>query len=334
MTDSRQPAATLTMTRGPGAGRRFDIGAAPVTIGRDAQCDVLVEGTWVSRQHVRIAWTGTEYIVEDLDSTNGTFVNGERVGGPRALKSGDFLQLGEQVELAFQVRVSAPVHAQPVPPGMAPSPRSSAGPPQLYAPPSEPVPAQKESFLRRKSTRVWGLALLGLLIVLLVGGGVYYLLTDKGQPEAGTPTAQAALPGPTTASPTPTPTATPMPVLSTATPMPTATPTPMNTPTPILPTNTPTPVLPTNTPTFSHIISLGPGRFGGPLWLEVIKGDYRLVSGATLRPGSAIDVYEDWLTFPAGLAINVEEAEVTLKGTTYPPGTQLVVNNQGDLEQR
>ena len=221
MADSRQPAATLTMTRGPGAGRRFDIGAAAVTIGREAQCDVLVEGTWVSRQHARIAWTGTAYVVEDLGSTNGTFVNGERVSGPRALKSGDFLQLGEQIELAFEVRVSAPVHEEPALPGIAPSPISSAGPPRPYAPPSEPVPAQEESFLRRKSTRVWALALLGVLLILIIGAGAYYLLSDKGQQVADTPAVQAVLPEPTL-----TPTPIPPTLTPTQTPIPTATPVP------------------------------------------------------------------------------------------------------------
>ena len=113
MSGSRQPAATLTMTRGPGAGTRFDIGVAPITIGREAQCEAQVKGTWVSRRHARVVWSGTEYIVEDLGGTNGTFVNGERVDGPRALKSGDFLQLGEQVELAFQARVPTLVHKEP-----------------------------------------------------------------------------------------------------------------------------------------------------------------------------------------------------------------------------
>jgi hypothetical protein len=212
MADSRQSTATLTMTRGPGAGRRFDIGAAAVTIGRDAQCDVLVEGTWVSRQHARIAWTGTDYIVEDLGSTNGTFVNGERVGGPRALKSGDFLQLGEQIELAFKVRVSAPAHEEPALPGMAPSPRSSAGPPQPYAPPSQPVPVQEESIPHRKSARVWALALLGLLLILIIGAGAYYLLSDDEQQLADLPIVQAILPEPTS-TPTPIPpTRTPTPV--------------------------------------------------------------------------------------------------------------------------
>ena len=114
MSGSRQPVATLTISHGPGAGRRFFIGATAVTIGRDAQSDVHVDCTWVSRRHARIAWSGTEYIVNDLGSTNGTFVNGEQVAGPSALKSGDLLQLGEQPKLVLQVRVSGPWHEVPL----------------------------------------------------------------------------------------------------------------------------------------------------------------------------------------------------------------------------
>lgn len=181
MTGSHQSTATLTMSRGPGAGRRFDIGVAPVTIGRDAQCDIQVADTWVSRRHARIAWSGTEYIVEDLESTNGTYVNGERVGAPCALKSGDFLQLGDQVELAFQVSVPAPLHEVPVLPDIAPSPGSKMGPPLAHASHPQPIPVQKGSFLQRGKAKVWALALLGLLLILIVGGGAYYLLSDRGQ---------------------------------------------------------------------------------------------------------------------------------------------------------
>jgi hypothetical protein len=217
MTDTRRPAATLTLTRGPDAGRRFDIGAAPVTIGRQDQCEVQVPGTWVSRRHARLAWTGTEYIVEDLGSTNGTFVNGERVSGPRALRSGDRLQLGDQVEFAFEARMPAPVRAKAALPGMAPS--------QGQAPPSQP---------KRSRAWVWALGLLGLLVIVAAGIGIYYLLSDKGPQADGTPTVLVAVPQPTTA--TPPPTATPAP---TATSTWTPTPTPTRTPT-AAPTRTPT----------------------------------------------------------------------------------------------
>ena len=227
MADSRQPAAVLTMTRGPEPGRTFDIGAAQVTIGRGAGNDIQVQGTWVSRQHARIRWTGTDYVVEDLGSTNGTFVNRERASGPRTLKSGDLVQLGTKVELGFEMHVPAAHHAQPVAPGIAPSAASSASPPP-YAPPSEPIPAQKESFFRRKRTRIGALALAGLLLVVISGVSVYHLLSDNGQQVADLPAEQPTLP-----QPSPTLTAIP------PTPTPTSTPTP--TPTPVPPTATPKP---------------------------------------------------------------------------------------------
>ncbi|MFN2243315.1 MAG: FHA domain-containing protein [Anaerolineae bacterium] len=165
MADARRPAATLTMTRGPDAGRRFGVGMAPVTIGRQDQCEVQVAGTWVSRRHARLAWTGTGYIVEDLGSTNGTFVNGEQVSGPRMLQSGDRLQLGEQVEFAFEAYMPALVRAEAALPGMAP--------PQAQAPPPRP---------ERRRIWIWALGLLGLLVVIAAAGvGAWYLLSDKEQ---------------------------------------------------------------------------------------------------------------------------------------------------------
>lgn len=102
--------------------------------------------------------------------------------------------------------------------------------------------------------------------------------------------------------------------------------------TPIPPTSTVTPIPPTKAP--SVVIRLGPGKYGQPLWLEVVEGDYKLVSGATLRAGSAIDVAEDWLTFPRGLAIDVEGGDIVLMGTTYSQGTKLIVDAQGKLITR
>jgi pSer/pThr/pTyr-binding forkhead associated (FHA) protein len=64
------------------------------TIGRAPNVDFIVDATLVSRLHCRLSAGATELYVEDLDSTNGTFVNGERVQRA-ALKSGDTLGVGE-----------------------------------------------------------------------------------------------------------------------------------------------------------------------------------------------------------------------------------------------
>ena len=64
------------------------------TIGRAPSADFIVDATLVSRLHCRLSAGAAELHVEDLESTNGTYVNGERVQRA-ALKSGDKLGVGE-----------------------------------------------------------------------------------------------------------------------------------------------------------------------------------------------------------------------------------------------
>jgi pSer/pThr/pTyr-binding forkhead associated (FHA) protein len=64
------------------------------TIGRASRADFIVEATLVSRLHCRLSAGATELEVVDLDSTNGTYVNGQRVERA-ALKAGDTLGVGK-----------------------------------------------------------------------------------------------------------------------------------------------------------------------------------------------------------------------------------------------
>ena len=57
----------------------------------------------ISRKHARLTFQGGKYVLEDLGSTNGTFVNGQRLAGPVVLKSGDVVSLGEQIVLMYDV---------------------------------------------------------------------------------------------------------------------------------------------------------------------------------------------------------------------------------------
>jgi pSer/pThr/pTyr-binding forkhead associated (FHA) protein len=71
------------------------------TIGRSTGADFIVEAPLVSRVHCRLTAGASELEVTDLDSTNGTFVNGERVAERRTLRTGDRLGVG-RVELLVQ----------------------------------------------------------------------------------------------------------------------------------------------------------------------------------------------------------------------------------------
>lgn len=66
----------------------------PVVIGRVAECDLTVNTRKVSRRHAEVRYEGEQVIIEDLGSTNGTYVNGEPVRGIRVLKPGDRIHIG------------------------------------------------------------------------------------------------------------------------------------------------------------------------------------------------------------------------------------------------
>lgn len=153
----------LTVRKGPLPGKVYDLAKSVLIIGREVKNDIVINDSEISRQHVRLTEQPEGgWQVEDLASTNGTFVNGERVTGPRLLQPGDVLGLGETVQLEYtEVRETADVTmmAAPEPPApeAAPSPGlfslpTSEPPPAAPPPASEPPPAAAPSFSLPPST--------------------------------------------------------------------------------------------------------------------------------------------------------------------------------------
>jgi pSer/pThr/pTyr-binding forkhead associated (FHA) protein len=69
---------------------------ALVTLGRDGQCDLVLDHEYVSRQHARVERAGdSQYLIEDAGSTNGTFLNGQRLEGKQPLSAGDHIDIGD-----------------------------------------------------------------------------------------------------------------------------------------------------------------------------------------------------------------------------------------------
>ncbi len=95
--------AMLVMEKGPEVGRTFPLDAEEVTIGRGADSDIVLELSTISRQHARIRREGDTYILEDRQSTNGTYLN-RRPVTESALREGDRIRLG-QVVLRFSEAV-------------------------------------------------------------------------------------------------------------------------------------------------------------------------------------------------------------------------------------
>jgi FHA domain len=88
----------LVVQRSPslGEGDEFPVDSAPVTMGRGGQNDLVLSGDeFASARHARIHVRGDGVWVQDLDSTNGTYVNGTRVTGAQRLDAGDVVRVGE-----------------------------------------------------------------------------------------------------------------------------------------------------------------------------------------------------------------------------------------------
>src|SRR4051794_3147021 len=78
-------------------GRTFDL-VDELTVGRAGGCQIaLADDTYVSQLHARVFRRDGQYWVEDLGSTNGTYLNRKKVGGPMVLRRGDRLQIGRTV---------------------------------------------------------------------------------------------------------------------------------------------------------------------------------------------------------------------------------------------
>ena len=170
----------LLAQQGPRAGQTFDLSRPVVTIGREAGSDIVLDDPQVSRRHAQLTLQGASYFVEDLGSTNGSFVNGRRVMAPTPLNPGDKLGLGDTVVLEVQGGLGAGEtvvgrgQPQPVTPPPAPAFGAPPPPPPAYgAPPpaygTPPPSAQKQGV----SCWVWGCGCLFLIILVFVLIGVY-----------------------------------------------------------------------------------------------------------------------------------------------------------------
>jgi pSer/pThr/pTyr-binding forkhead associated (FHA) protein len=77
-------------------GRAYPLGPE-ITVGRGSGCQVTVDDTFASTVHARVFLGDGNYVVEDLGSTNGTYLNKRKVDGPMTMNRGDRLQVGNTV---------------------------------------------------------------------------------------------------------------------------------------------------------------------------------------------------------------------------------------------
>lgn len=103
------PELILEIVEGHDAGRQAQL-ADSVEIGRDASTNLSLDDDQASRRHARVSAQGDLAVVEDLGSTNGTYVNGQPIEGPRAVRPGDRIRVGLTV---IELRTAQDVQRQP-----------------------------------------------------------------------------------------------------------------------------------------------------------------------------------------------------------------------------
>jgi hypothetical protein len=133
-------AFSLTILEGPEAGKTFDFDRVQITVGRTMENDVVLPDPSISRQHFFIRDKGGAYIIKDLESSNGTKLNGKPIK-EEVIRSGDVIQAGK-VRLRFNggaQKKEAPT-ARGAPPISARRPPAKAAADKKPAPSAAPAP--------------------------------------------------------------------------------------------------------------------------------------------------------------------------------------------------
>ena len=158
-----QPAATLVVRQGSQAGMSFSITGNQVVLGREEGLDIILQDPEASRRHSRISWQAGQFVIEDLGSTNGTFVNGVQITTPQILNPGDSIGIG-QTALVFQTSGGQAYPSYQVPP-----------PRQAPAPSYSPAPSAGSGDSKVTQYLLYGcgcLLLIGICILLAMAASV------------------------------------------------------------------------------------------------------------------------------------------------------------------
>jgi pSer/pThr/pTyr-binding forkhead associated (FHA) protein len=176
----------LVMRQGPNPGQVFELDRNEVSIGRDIANDVVINDAEVSRKHAQLTLEADRYKIEDLNSTNGTYIDGQRLIGPHLLVMGEVIMFGDNVGVVFDGEPadldatvpspvdlgSTPVAAMAVPIESQPQPVVSPTPQVSNVPVLQPTPSaytpEEPPETVNKPINSWLLAGCGCLLVIVI----------------------------------------------------------------------------------------------------------------------------------------------------------------------
>jgi len=130
------------------AGQEADLRPPGISIGRETDNDVVLEGEGASRYHAKIEWRDEAWVLRDLGSTNGTKVDGTRITADHRLRPGERIRIGQQDMLFAESRDQAP--AAPVAPVPAPAPAAPDAPTVRNVPPPPQEAANPQTQTRQE----------------------------------------------------------------------------------------------------------------------------------------------------------------------------------------
>jgi predicted component of type VI protein secretion system len=167
----------FVMRSGPTTGKIYPLEAAEIIIGREASNGVAINDAEISRKHAKLSLHGSAYVIQDLGSTNGSFVNGQRLTGTQVLNPGDTVSFGENIVMIYEATqdpnatvISSAQAPKTVAPARKPAPSSTPAPPpaqaQVYSGqvPAGPVPMAAAP--AKKKFPVWLIIVIALIVVI------------------------------------------------------------------------------------------------------------------------------------------------------------------------
>lgn len=178
---SPRSSSLLRAESGPLAGQSFALDRSPFSIGRSADNDLVVPDTSVSRRHAGLELQGDRWLVRDLGSSNGTFLNHQAMtGSPQPLRSGDLVGIGDSV-FVFTTQIRQV--------------------PQAQTRPSQPVASRQQRSVWIITAVVAVVLVIVIVAAVLLVGGLTGKKTETGStpglPSIGLPTGLPSIELPT-----------------------------------------------------------------------------------------------------------------------------------------
>ena len=190
----------FVMRSGPTPGKVFPLEGSELSIGRDANQTISINDAEISRKHAKMELRGTSYVIQDLGSTNGTFVNGTRISGIQVLNPNDIVAFGENIVLMYEAVVDpnatmiasrAPRTSAAMPkPAPAPAPAPVyVAPTPVYvapAPAAAPVPfAEAPVAPAKKGNKKLILIIILAVVACVILGCIAVLIWVDADPTGG-----------------------------------------------------------------------------------------------------------------------------------------------------